>query len=379
MDGPAPARRRNSAKLLALIVGAIVALGLAEIVARVYCAARPLETPTLQRFHPFLGYSLKPNGTTEIRDEFGTRRYSTNSLGLRGRDVPRKKGASTFRVICVGGSTTENQYVNDDETYPAQLERLLQAQYPALTIEVLNAGLSAYSTAHTLINFQLNLVGLEPDLLVVYQAINDLMPMGYPDFQSDYRNFYTSYHLRRLVETDLRYEPDWPGWLRRTGVGQLLLRARRRTVIWDFDEAGPRPGFLMHRVAPDVLRVYERNLLHLVHLARAADVEVCLSTFAHVLKPVMPAETLKRLRRFPWYHHLSPRAVCEALIRMNVIVSRLAERERTLFVDNDKLMPKDLSLFIDTCHMRPPALKLLAEHFRDAIVKSGVVDARSSG
>ena len=378
MTTPPPPRRLR-VKLIAAAIAALLALLAAEVVARVYYPAHPDERPKLQQFHPFLGYSFRANESTVIKDRFGERTFTTNSLGLRGRDVPRKKGPNTFRIICVGGSTTENAYVNDDETYPAQLERMLQEQYPKVNVEVLNAGLSAYSTAHTLINFQLNLVGLEPDLLVVYQAINDLMPMGYPDFQSDYRNFYTSYHLRRLVETDLRYEPDWPGWLRRTGVGQLLLRARRRTVIWDFDEAGPRPGFLMHRVAPDVLRVYERNLLHLVHLARAADVEVCLSTFAHVLKPVMPAETLKRLRRFPWYHHLSPRAVCEALIRMNVIVSRLAERERTLFVDNDKLMPKDLSLFIDTCHMRPPALKLLAEHFRDAIVKSGVVDARSSG
>ena len=353
-----------------------MALGLAEIAARAYCVLWPLETPTLQRFHPFLGYSLKRNGTTEIRDEFGARRYSTNSLGLRGRDVPRRKGANTFRVICVGGSTTENQYVSDDETYPAQLERLLRAKYPAATIEVLNAGLSAYSTAHTLINFQLNLVELEPDLLVVYQAINDLMPMGYPDFQPDYRNFYTSYHLRRLVETDLRCDPDWPGWFRRTGVGQLLARARRQMVAWDFDEVGPQPGFLLHRVPPDVLRVYERNLLHLIHLARAANVELCLSTFAHILESVMDTETLKHLRRFSWYHHLSPRAVCEALTAMNAIVRRLAEREKTLFVDNGKLMPKDLDLFIDTCHLRAPALEMLARHFCDAVVESGAVGAR---
>ena len=363
-------------RLVALLVGAILGIGVVEAIARAYYKRRPVETPTLQRFHPFLGYSLKPSGTTEIKDRFGTRRFSTNSLGLRGRDVPRQKGPNTFRIICVGGSTTENQYVNDEETYPAQLERMLRAQYPSTDVEVLNAGRSAYSTAHTLINFQLNLVGLEPDLLVVYQAINDLMPMGYPDFQPDYRNFYTSYHLRRLVETDLRHDPDWPAWFRKTGVGQLLLRARRQMVAWRFDEARRQPGFLLHRVPPEALQVYKRNVRHLICLAQAANTEVCLATFAHILEPVMGTEGLKRLRLFPWYHHLSPRAVYEALAAMNDTMRRLAQEEQTLFVDNDKLMPKDLDLFIDTCHLRKPGLQMLAQHFYDAIVASGIVEKR---
>lgn len=369
-------RRTAGVRLLAAALGLIAGLALVEVAARVYCALRPAPAPTLQRFHPFLGYSLRPNSSTDIEDRFGKRRYSTNSLGLRGRDVPRQKAAGTFRIICVGGSTTENAYVNDEDTYPAQLERMLQAKHAGAKIEVLNAGRSAYSSAHLLIDFQLDLVELKPDLLIVYQAINDLMPMSYPDFEPDYRNFYTSYHLRRLIETDLRRDPSWPAWACRSGMGQLARRATRAMVSWEFEEARERPDQVLASIPPQILRVYERNLRHLIRLAKRASVQVCLSTFAHMLKPDMGESHLKKLRRFPWFHHLSPWRANDALAAMNDIVRSLSKSEDTLLVDNERLMPKDFGLFLDCCHMWPAGCEMLAKNLCDAIVGSGIIDRR---
>ena len=376
MNASSPRRRSKTVKALALALGLAAGLLAAEALARLYCSRRPDRAPVLQQFHPFLGYSLKPSSSTTISDEFGTRRYSTNSLGLRGREVPRRKSPSTFRIICVGGSTTENAYVDDDETYPAQLERMLQKQYPDTNVEVLNAGLSAYSTAHTLINFQLNLVELEPDLLIVYQAVNDLMPMAYDNFWSDYRNFYKGYHLRRAVATDLRLDPQWPAWVLRTGLGQLAARARRGMMSWIGDELPERPDQFVHRLPPIILRVYDRNLRHLVELARAEGCEVCLATFAHTIRPGMSEEDMRRLRRFPWFHHLSPWGVSEAIDTMNGIVRGIHEDSHTLFVDHAALMPKSYEYFLDMCHKRAAGCRLMARHFADAIAADGVIARR---
>jgi len=356
-------------------MGGLAGLMLAELMARAYCALRPGAPPILMRFHPFLGYELRPNRSTTLQDRFGARRYSTNSLGLRGRDVPVRKGPNTFRVICVGGSTTENAYVNDEQTYPSQLERMLQARYPQARIEVLNAGRSAYSTAHTLINFQLNLAGLAPDLLVVYQAINDLMPMSYPDFKADYRNFYGGYHLRRLIELDLQ-QPPWPAWLAGAGLGRVALRARRRVMQWDYEGYNEQPDQLIAELPRFILRAYGRNLSHLIVLAKAQGSDVCLCTFAHMIDFGMKGEDMRRLRRFPWFHHLSPRAAYDAISAMNGMVRQLHREHRTLWVDAEKTMPKSYDLFIDTCHMRAPGLTLFAEGLRDAIVASGIVERR---
>src|SRR5438045_8089957 len=53
-------------------------------------------------------------------------RVTTNRWGMRGRDVSQQKPAGTKRILILGDSYTFGLYVNDDETYPAVLERLLR-------------------------------------------------------------------------------------------------------------------------------------------------------------------------------------------------------------------------------------------------------------
>jgi lysophospholipase L1-like esterase len=59
-----------------------------------------------------------------------------NSLGLRGREVSKKKTSGTKRVLFLGDSFTFGVYVGDKDTYPALFENLK----PQLNLESLNAG-----------------------------------------------------------------------------------------------------------------------------------------------------------------------------------------------------------------------------------------------
>ena len=156
---------------------------------------------TLQCYHPFLGLARRPGGARTLTDEYGTRQFSTNSLGLRGGDLRGEKAPNSFRIVCVGGSTTESPYASDDSTYPALLEAELRARVPKKHIEVVNAGVSTYTSGQCLINFALNLLELSPDLVVFYQGINDLAPIMCPGFQPDYSHFCGPYYLKRLTKT----------------------------------------------------------------------------------------------------------------------------------------------------------------------------------
>lgn len=73
----------------------------------------------------------------------GIARYSTNSRGLRGSEMPAEP--STFRILCVGGGSTECLYVDDTETWPALLGQELQEQL-RVPIWVGGAGISGYGT-----------------------------------------------------------------------------------------------------------------------------------------------------------------------------------------------------------------------------------------
>ncbi len=77
---------------------------------------------------------------------------------FRHRTVPTsvQKLDGTFRIIAVGGSTTANEkaFMMSGVDYPLALEKKLSDAISGITIEVLNAGGNAYSTAQSLINIE---------------------------------------------------------------------------------------------------------------------------------------------------------------------------------------------------------------------------------
>lgn len=89
----------------------------------------------------FNSFSLATNyvGTQPSMEQVGKlNRTTTNSLGLRNREVPREKPTGTFRILVLGDSYTFGVYLGDNETYPAVLENILKAR--GVSVEVMNAG-----------------------------------------------------------------------------------------------------------------------------------------------------------------------------------------------------------------------------------------------
>jgi lysophospholipase L1-like esterase len=98
-----------------------------------------------------------------------------NSLGFRGRDITVAKPPGTIRIATLGASTTFCAEVsNDDATWPQQLEQALQRAHPDLAIQVINAGVPGYIAADSLKNLQRRVLPLDPDLVIYYEANNDL-------------------------------------------------------------------------------------------------------------------------------------------------------------------------------------------------------------
>src|SRR5262245_64249912 len=67
--------------------------------------------------------------------------YRNNSAGFRGRDYEKPKPPGVFRIVIAGDSVTMGSGVEDDEAYPALLERALEARHEPRRYEVLNLGL----------------------------------------------------------------------------------------------------------------------------------------------------------------------------------------------------------------------------------------------
>jgi lysophospholipase L1-like esterase len=79
-----------------------------------------------------------------------------------------------FRIVTVGASTTYGFFLDDEETYPAQLQQVLREEYGYENVEVINAGVPYYTSWDALVNIAFRIPELEPDLVILYEAINDI-------------------------------------------------------------------------------------------------------------------------------------------------------------------------------------------------------------
>ncbi|HNR35463.1 MAG TPA: SGNH/GDSL hydrolase family protein [Candidatus Hydrogenedentes bacterium] len=100
-------------------------------------------------------------------------RFDTNNHGFRDRDIGVPKPLGVTRLLCIGGSTTEEGATNET-TYPKRLEKMLQAHFGGnQSVEVFNCGISGLTTSGHLARLA-DYLAIEPDLLVFYEGVNDI-------------------------------------------------------------------------------------------------------------------------------------------------------------------------------------------------------------
>lgn len=98
-----------------------------------------------------------------------------NQLGFRGPEIEIPKPQGGFRIVALGGSTTYSTGTSAEESYPALLQSILRDDYGYNDVEVINAGVSGYTSWEALASFTFRILELEPDMLIYYGGVNDLV------------------------------------------------------------------------------------------------------------------------------------------------------------------------------------------------------------
>ena len=205
-----------------LIVGVIIAsIMLLELGLRITADRQLRSMLTLARVMHYenrRGLVLTPN--LEMKHELptGEAEYTIkiNGQGLRqNQDVPLQKKAGQYRILVLGDSFTFGLGVNNDETYPAQLEKLLNGTNGGGKYEVINAGFAGGNCPLTHYLF-LKDHGRQfsPDLVIEgFFAGNDLQDMRlYTEVRDE-----NGLPIKALAPGgDL-----WP-WIKRTAIYQEL-------------------------------------------------------------------------------------------------------------------------------------------------------------
>lgn len=156
-------KRPLLAKLSLLLGAFLVALLFAELGLRL--AGFSYFNPSI--IDPEVGYSLRPNAEGWWRKE-GLAYVRINSQGLRDREHTIAKPPNTIRIAVLGDSFAEAFQVSQEDTFWALLEQQLQQCVPAGTkVEVINFGVSGFSTARELIFLRQRVWQYSPDLVLL--------------------------------------------------------------------------------------------------------------------------------------------------------------------------------------------------------------------
>lgn len=364
---PAGQRVQRAFAALGLVVAStVVFLLVAETALRVWDAARgnapffePDPVTDLYASHPYLPVVLKPGTDYRDNDTAG----HIDSLGLRGPEFAAKKPAGTYRVICVGGSTTFGAgIIGDEKTYPARLEAHLRETWPDRNTEVLNAGVPGYTTAEDVIYLSLRLIDFSPDVVVLYEGYNDFKPNRYPGFRSDYA------HWRDRAVAPHRSPLE--RWRLYTKLRGLLRRGGGDTTRVK-DPGSGRPLRRYDSVGEEGLETFRRNLSTMIATARRAGATVVLATYAHPCTEENLRNRPDLFRYLPAYlPNLTFAGVLDAFERYNDAIREVAATDDAILADAARALPPDPDLFVDHVHFSARGADAFARVVADAILAS---------
>jgi hypothetical protein len=176
--------------------GDLPAYGPVENARRIFGLVPNSELTSIESMHP------KEKKYTE-------KTIRINSLGFRDKERSAEKPEGVYRIIILGESNTFGPSVNNGDTYPAVLERLLNEKYPS-KFEVWNAGISTYTMSQKVAYAEEIIEKYDPDLLI------------FQDNNSERRAFLLNYDYREYFKKNKE--------LYRENIPLLIFPRRKETA-----------------------------------------------------------------------------------------------------------------------------------------------------
>lgn len=274
-----------------------------------------------------------------------------NSLGFRGDEFSKVKPPNTVRIACLGASTTYCPEVSsNDAAWPAQLQRLLQARYPKVRIEVINAGIQGLKASHSLKNLRQRVLPLQPDLVIFYEVHNDLVV--------DTR----ALAIRQGLIDDNAGKP--------TGLNAFFLErsllfnlvSRNVAILWNNREVKTGKLTEIPRDLPDHF-VGEFQEMH--DLLSARHIPLVLSRYLVRFRRNQPRKTQLENAEIafvymPW---MTLDSLLDGFDLYNDAVARFARSRKIPFVEDSDSVPGDSVHFVDHMHFSDAGCKAMAERF----------------
>lgn len=157
-----------------LLASLVVAVVLAEVVLRLLdIQDGRVHLEAFAQYDPLLGWKTAPNVSTKIVTQDYTTNVHYGPKGLRGRDHAYAKPSGVSRILILGDSMVDGYSVPIEDRVSEVLEAKLGPGF-----EVVNLGVSGYSTDQEMLMLETEGLKYRPDLVVLFLYYNDVWMNG---------------------------------------------------------------------------------------------------------------------------------------------------------------------------------------------------------
>lgn len=305
-----------------------------------------------------------------------------NEQGFRGDALSPTRSPGTFLIFALGGSTTLGVSNPYEESYPYLLQQLLRERHPGHDILVQNAAAAWYTTAHNVVSYDLRVGQFHPDVVLFFEAINDLMRSFSPPwfarggFKPDYSHYLGPY--ARFRGPDVEFPRPPASWLDRW----LIWRQARRGFESEPSPFNQRDADNVARLAASMKAVDDvdfrsLNSFHDYYRTLIRRVRSDGSAFIAASQPSVYDLSGQAGQRPPLYfapifcaedgRYPSMSAMSRGMALFNDTARSVAASEGVPFIDFAAAVPKTAEYFSDDVHLLAKANRVLAQRAADTI------------
>jgi len=370
-------------KILLVCVGVMTALCIAEIALRVVAKFNP---PGRFIYAPNHTYYFHPDSSILVGIH-GEKKFKTNAQGFRGDEDFTD---TTYNVLCVGGSTTECNYLDNNETWYSLLN-----QSPAIArlmgagkkqVVIASVGLSGQTSFENY--FMLN------ELLLKHKNIHQVVLMcGINDFVKVLAK--PSLNISVVNQKDSLAQAHsisryWyiPGRINDTtwtGHSALLHTLRMKFFSQSAKNTVDRKGEIIKQwranyssrskvldTLPDLtqsLKIFHQNIEQIATLCAAHQVKLlCINqatlwqdSLSENLSALLWMGGIGKYQEQNGGVYYSPKALAAGMRMFNETLKSTTLTHNILYIDIAGKLPKDTSVFYDDCHFNESGARKVAD------------------
>ncbi len=327
-------------------------------------------------------------GPKEREGIVGKHQIITDEMGYR---VTKKidyklKPENTYRIFAIGGSTTEQIYIDQKQTWTHLLQESLDKRHSDLNFEVINAGVSGLRVIHHIATLQ-KISKYKPDMAIFLIGINDW-------------NFYFTNEEKRYEKaifnipeflTGLSYQNTLGAILK---TGELVKFFKSRSLESDNEKKKSSDTAVLIKYGAatkklsegvnyieykpeSVPEVYKKELNKILYLCDKYKIKCLFMDQPNGYKPNVSEEYRKATWSVPTREYSNQRPNNDSMIYItnlyNSYVQEFAKKNGVAFCSLDSKVPPSFGYMYDDCHYNVKGANRVADVLINCIKEQNLI------